>query len=114
MVIFVGGAKKWFNTSKLSIDKNGFNVKQLIQYLIEIKPKNSVEFNEKNLLIAINGVDSSALDGFETKLKTNDVVNIIPIIHGGSHSRIKIKISGYLIDTYEFQKNQKLYNNFIE
>ena len=113
-VNFVGGAKKWFNTSKLSIDKNGFNVKQLIQYLIEIKPKNSVEFNEKNLLIAINGVDSSALDGFETKLKTNDVVNIIPIIHGGSHSRIKIKISGYLIETYEFQKNQKLDHNFLE
>ena len=113
-VNFVGGAKKWFNTSKLSIDKNGFSIKQLIQYLIETKPKNSVEFDEKNLLIAVNGVDSSALDGFETKLKSNDVVNIIPIIHGGSSSRIKIKISGHLIEAYEFQKSQKLDHSFLE
>jgi tRNA threonylcarbamoyladenosine modification (KEOPS) complex Cgi121 subunit len=46
----------------------------------------------KNILIAVNGVDSSALAGFDTVLHSNDVITIIPIIHGGAYPRNKFQI----------------------
>ena len=102
IVNFTGGAKKWFNIAQLIIEKNDLTIKQLLKHLIEIKPNNTIDFDEKNLLIAVNGIDSSALHGFETRLKPNDVINIIPVIHGGSHKRINFKIS-----------NQNIDNNFL-
>ena len=89
---FTGGAKKWFNLKQMTIERNDLTIQQLLNYLIEIKPKDTVNFDSKNLLIAVNGIDSSALHGFETKLKSNDFVNIIPVIHGGSNQRIKFKM----------------------
>ncbi|HJM13966.1 MAG TPA: MoaD/ThiS family protein, partial [Candidatus Nitrosopelagicus sp.] len=91
-VNFTGGARKSFDTNEIMLNKNNFTVKQLIDYLITVKPKNTANFDGKNLLIAINDIDSSALDGYDTILKNNDVVNIIPIIHGGSLLRTQLQI----------------------
>jgi len=112
-VNFTGGAKKWFNIAQLIIEKNDLTIKQLLKHLIEIKPNNTIDFDEKNLLIAVNGIDSSALHGFETRLKPNDVINIIPIIHGGSHKRINFKISNKNIELFHFKKLQNIDNNFL-
>ena len=46
----------------------------MISHLISKKPENTPDFNGKNLLIAVNGVDSSALAGNNTHLKSGDVV----------------------------------------
>ena len=110
---FTGGAKKWFDLGQISIDKNDIDIHQLLTYLIKIKPKETVDIDSKNLLIAINGVDSSALNGYATKLEPNDVVNIIPIIHGGSQKRIRFKITNYNIELFEFKKNKTLDKNFL-
>ena len=107
---FTGGAKKWFDLGQISIDKNDIDIHQLLTYLIKIKPKETVDIDSKNLLIAINGVDSSALNGYATKLEPNDVVNIIPIIHGGSQKRIRFKITNYNIELFEFKKNKTLFS----
>ena len=125
-VNFTGGAKKWFNLAHLIIEKNDLTIEQLLKHLIEIKPKNTIDFDEKNLLIAVNGIDSSALHGFETRLKTNDVVNIIPVIHGGSQQRIQFKISNKTIELFiesdaafggielfEFKKIKDIDNDFL-
>ena len=112
-VNFTGGAKKWFNLAHLIIEKNDLTIEQLLKHLIEIKPKNTIDFDEKNLLIAVNGIDSSALHGFETRLKTNDVVNIIPVIHGGSQQRIQFKISNKNIELFEFKKIKNVDNDFL-
>ena len=85
-VNFTGGARKSFQTNSLEITQNVNTISELIIYLISQKPKNTPDFDGKNLLIAVNGIDSSALDGNNTLLKFGDVVNIIPIIHGGSKS----------------------------
>ena len=87
-VNFTGGARKSFQTDSLNISENLNTISELITYLIEHKPENTPDFDGKNLLIAVNGVDSSALDGTNTKLNSNDVVNIIPIIHGGSKTLV--------------------------
>ena len=83
-VKLLGGAKKSFSTDKIVLDTMTHTINELIAHLIKIKPKDTLEFDTKNLLIAVNGVDSSALKGYDTKLSDNDEISIIPIIHGGS------------------------------
>ena len=114
IVNFTGGAKKWFNLPQITLDKNNLSIQELINYLITIKPKNTVNFDGKNLLIAVNDIDSSALSGFATKLKPNDVVNIIPVIHGGVDQRIKFKILNQNIELHEFKKRTKIETNFLD
>ncbi|MDX1595435.1 MAG: KEOPS complex subunit Cgi121 [Nitrosopumilaceae archaeon] len=81
---FVGGAKKSFGTDTLELDLDGITVEQLLCEILNIKPNNTIDFDIGNILVAINGVDSSALGGRKTILKNNDVVTIIPVIHGGA------------------------------
>ena len=111
---FTGGVRKSFDTDKIVLDKDNITVNQLIEYLIDSKPKNTASFDGKNLLIAINEIDSSALDGYDTVIKQNDVVNIIPVIHGGLQQRIKFKISNQNIELFEFRKNKNIQKNFLD
>ena len=113
-VNFTGGAKKWFNLTQMTIERDDLSIQQLLNYLIEIKPKDTVNFDSKNLLIAVNCIDSSALHGFETKLKTNDFVNIIPIIHGGSNQRIKFKILNQNIELFKCKKTKIMNSGFLD
>ena len=83
-VKFLGGAKKSFSTDEILINQDHITIKELLNHLQENKPKNTQKFDTNNILVAINGIDSSTMAGYSTKLKTNDVVSIIPIIHGGS------------------------------
>ncbi|HEV2193014.1 MAG TPA: KEOPS complex subunit Cgi121 [Nitrosopumilaceae archaeon] len=84
----LGGAKKSFSTDKLEIDNDSISVYKLIELLQERIPKNLPQLDVKNMLIAINGIDSSTLEGLATVLKDGDVVSIIPVIHGGNVKRI--------------------------
>ena len=105
IVNFIGGARKSFQTDSLKITQNLKSISELIRYLVAQKPENTPDFDGKNLLIAINGVDSSALDGNNTKLNSNDVVNIIPIIHGGSKTNVSFTINNNEIMLFEINKS---------
>ena len=102
---FTGGARKSFQTDSLKITKNISTVSELITYLISQKPENTADFDGKNLLIAVNGIDSSALDGKNTRLKSDDIVNIIPIIHGGSKSNVIFTIKNHQVRLFEINKS---------
>ena len=104
-VNFIGAARKSFQTDSLTITQNVSTISELITYLISQKPENTLGFDGKNLLIAVNGVDSSALDGNNTKLNSDDVVNIIPIIHGGSKTNISFSINNRQIRLFEINKS---------
>ena len=104
-VNFIGGARKSFQTDSLEITQNIETISELITYLISQKPENTPDFNGKNLLIAVNGVDSSALAGIDTKLNSNDVVNIIPIIHGGSKTNVSFDVNNHKIRLFEINKS---------
>lgn len=84
----LGGAKKSFSTDKLEIDNDSISIYKLIELLQEMIPKNLPQLDVKNMLIAINGIDSSTLEGLATVVKDGDVISIIPIIHGGNVRRI--------------------------
>ena len=112
-VNFIGGARKAFQTDSLEITKNMNSISELITYLISQKPENTPNFDGKNLLIAVNGVDSSALDGNKTLLKSNDVINIIPIIHGGSKTNVTFTIKNYQVSIFEIKKSKSNKDYFL-
>lgn len=78
----LGGVKFATGKTSISIDKQQSTIKEIIK---EIKndSKNSKIVNEQNLIITVNGVDSSVSGGKDTIIKSGDVVTIVTIIHGG-------------------------------
>ena len=113
-VKFLGGAKKSFATDQVKLDKSNIDVNELFQILISIKPENTFEFDTKNILVAINNVDSSALDGKHTVIKNNDVVSIIPVIHGGLTKRANFTISKKNIQIMEINGKKSFNPIFLD
>ena len=101
---FLGGAKRSFASDKLSIDKDSISVHDLLDYLQNSVPKDKPAFDARNILVAVNGADSSALQGNETLIKDGDIVSIIPVIHGGGKSRIIFKISSQTVELIRIGK----------
>jgi molybdopterin converting factor small subunit/tRNA threonylcarbamoyladenosine modification (KEOPS) complex Cgi121 subunit len=112
-VKLLGGAKKSFSTDKIVLEKNTSTINELISHLMQIKPKDTLEFDAKNLLIAVNGVDSSALKGYDTKLSDNDEISIIPIIHGGSR-RIQFSVGQINVEIFDILFDKKLHIDFLD
>ena len=112
-VKLLGGAKKSFSVDTMSFEKNISTLSELINHLIQIKPKDTLEFDIANLLIAVNGIDSSALDGLDTKLEDNDVISIIPIIHGGSTPRIQFSIMDSNVEIFDIVIHKELEIEFL-
>lgn len=97
-VKLLGGAKKSLSTDKLEIQKDNSTVAEIIDFLQQNVPKDKPRLDAKNILVAINGIDSSTLQGFETKLKGGDVVSIIPVIHGGGRRMRRIRILNSMVE----------------
>lgn len=78
----LGGVKFAIGKNSLVIDKSQSTVEEIIEELKNeaIEPK---LLNEKNLMVSVNGIDSSVTGGKETVIKTGDVITIVTIIHGG-------------------------------
>ncbi|MDH3502460.1 MAG: KEOPS complex subunit Cgi121 [Nitrosopumilus sp.] len=113
-VKFLGGAKKSFSTDKLEIDQSDISIKELLEILLSIKPENTLNLDIENILIAINGVDSSAMKGKMTIIKNNDVISIIPVIHGGTSKRIIFTISKKTIQLMEIKGHKNINVNFLD
>jgi len=107
-----GGAKKTFSTDQIIVNQDNLTIGDLLDYLAKNKPKNTNELDTSNLLVAVNGVDSSTMGGFSAKLKANDIVSIIPIIHGGS-TRTKFLIDNKTIEIFAI-KNQGSNIEFLD
>ena len=108
----IGGAKKSFLTDKIVLGEKVNTINELVSHLIKIKPKDTLEFDTKNLIIAVNGVDTSALDGYNTKLNDNDEISIVPIIHGGSTTRIQFSVMHSDIEIFDVVNDKKFHKEF--
>ena len=113
-VKFLGGAKKSFLIEKLDISKSDISVNELLDLLLDLKPNATPQLDTKNLLIAINGADCSALDGRKSMIKENDVVSIIPVIHGGATNSINFEINKKQILVTEIKGQKKLDVPFLD
>ncbi len=78
----LGGVKKAIGKNSIVIDKSQSNLKEIFEEL-KNKSKDSSIIDEKNLMICVNGVDSSVIGGKEAIIKTGDIITIVTIIHGG-------------------------------
>ena len=113
-VKLVGGAKKSFDSDQFQIEKSDITVNELLEHLLKIKPNNTSELDVENLLIAINGSDSSAMDGRDTIISDGDVVSIIPVIHGGSSKKLTFEIEKKQIHIIEIRGQKKIDIQFID
>jgi molybdopterin synthase sulfur carrier subunit len=78
----LGGVKFAMGKTSLVIDKSQSTVKEIIEEL-KNQSRNTKILNEQNLIITVNGVDSSVTGGKETVIKSGDILTIVTIIHGG-------------------------------
>ena len=78
----LGGVKFAVGKNSIVIDKLQSTVKEIIEELKK-ESRDSKLLNEKNLMVSVNGVDSSVTGGFKTVIKTGDVITIVTVIHGG-------------------------------
>lgn len=113
-VKFVGGAKKSFPVEQLKIDQSNLSIQELINLLLELKPTDTPKLDTDNVLIAINGADSSAMDGKSTIIKENDLVSIIPVIHGGSSKKVNFEFSKKIIQVIEIKGQKSIDVKFID
>ena len=97
-VKLLGGARKSFSSDKLEIQNDSMTISVLLDYLKESIPQNLPSLDPTNILVAVNGVDSSALQGKETLLKNGDVISIIPLVHGGRSKRVQFSLLGTSVE----------------
>ncbi len=109
-----GGAKRPFSSDKLEINKEAMTVASLLDYLQSLIAKNMPPLDVKNILIAVNGIDSSALNGYNTELKDKDVISIIPVVHGGNPRRVNFRSGRSHIELVRLQKTSDDPVNFLE
>jgi tRNA threonylcarbamoyladenosine modification (KEOPS) complex Cgi121 subunit/molybdopterin converting factor small subunit len=110
----IGGAKKSFNSDQLKINKSDISINELLELILKTKPDNTSNLDIENILIAINGSDSSAMNGKDTIVHHDDIVSIIPVIHGGSSKKLVFEIEKKLIQVIEI-RGQKIINiKFID
>ena len=113
-VKFVGGAKKSFQKDQLELDKSEISIESLLLELENLQPENSPKLDSENSLIAINGVDSSAIDGKKSIIKNNDIVSIIPVIHGGSSKKLVFESQKKSVQVLEIKASKKIDIKFID
>ena len=104
----IGGAKKSFNSDELKIDKSDISVNELFELLSMIKSKDTSEIDVENILIAINGSDSSAMNGKDTIVHDGDIVSIIPVIHGGASKKLIFEIEKKQIQILEIRGKKEI------
>jgi len=107
IVKLLGGARKSFSSDRLEIQGDLMTISDLLDYLEKSNPKNLPQLDLINILVAVNGIDSSTLQGKETLLKDGDVVNIIPLIHGGKSKRVQFRLINTTVELVLLMKTVK-------
>jgi molybdopterin converting factor small subunit len=81
-VDLVGGIRKTAGFSTVNINVNNSDINEILSLLgREYDLENKIKKNE--IMIAINGVESSVLGGMEAKISSGDTVTILSVVHGG-------------------------------
>ena len=81
-VDLLGGIRKTAGFSTININVTDSSINEILTILEkEYDLKNKIKENE--LMIAINGVESSVLGGKGAKLSSGDTVTILTTVHGG-------------------------------
>ncbi len=78
----MGSIKKLIGQSNLQINEDSSSIKGIISYL-ETNYYSHNKINEGDIMIAINGIESSVFGGYNATVSSGDTVTILSIVHGG-------------------------------
>jgi molybdopterin converting factor small subunit len=78
----LGGAKRALGKDRLDIEKQSAKLHDIVEMLRSMSSNGNI-FNSNNLLIVVNGVESSMLGGLDATVNDGDVISIVPVVHGG-------------------------------
>ena len=81
-VDLVGGIRKAAGFSTVNINIANSSINELLT-LLEREYDLENKIKEDEIMIAINGVESSVLGGREAKISSGDTVTILSVVHGG-------------------------------
>jgi tRNA threonylcarbamoyladenosine modification (KEOPS) complex Cgi121 subunit/molybdopterin converting factor small subunit len=79
----LGGAKKAVGKPAVDLDRPSASVAEILQFLTGVSTDPRL-LQPNNLIVAINGVDSAALQGSQTLARSGDTVTIVTVVHGGA------------------------------
>ena len=81
-VDLVGGIRKTAGFSTVNINVTNSSINEILTLLEkEYDLENKIKENE--IMIAINGVESSVMGGRGAKISSGDTVTILSVVHGG-------------------------------
>jgi molybdopterin synthase sulfur carrier subunit len=81
-VDLVGGIRKTAGFSTVNINVTNSNINEILS-LLEREYDLENKIKKDQIMIAINGVESSVLGGMEAKISSGDTVTILSVVHGG-------------------------------
>jgi tRNA threonylcarbamoyladenosine modification (KEOPS) complex Cgi121 subunit/molybdopterin converting factor small subunit len=79
----LGGAKKAVGKPSVDLDRPSASVAEILKFLTGISTDARL-LQPNNLIVAVNGVDSAALQGQNTVAKSGDIVTVVTVVHGGA------------------------------
>jgi len=78
----LGGAKKAVGSSSIILEEASLQMSEILMLLRRnLKEPGVLTLN--NILVAVNGIESSSLDGTDTVVESGDTVTIVTVAHGG-------------------------------
>lgn len=80
-VRLIGGARKALSSDTMELDCDEATVGSILDLLAS---RTSGELGASNVLVAVNGADSSAVGGRGAVVRAGDDVAVIPVVHGGA------------------------------
>jgi len=81
-VKLLGGARRVLGKDRVEIEKMDAKLHDIVEILRSMSSNSNI-FDSSNLLIVVNGVESSMLGGLDAKVKDGDIISIVPVVHGG-------------------------------
>lgn len=81
-VDFLGGIRKIAGFSTVNINVTNSSINEILT-LLEREYDLENKIKESEIMIAINGVESSVLGGRGAKISSGDTVTILSVLHGG-------------------------------
>ena len=78
----VGGIRKAAGFSTVNINVTNSSINELLT-LLEREYDLENKIKEDEIMIAINGVESSVMGGRGAKISSGDTVTILSVVHGG-------------------------------
>jgi sulfur carrier protein ThiS len=85
----LGGAKKIIGASSIVFYRPIASLSEILAFLQENAVDSKI-LDSNNILIAVNGIESSALSGNDTVAKTGDVITVVSVVHGGASNSLLI------------------------